>query len=49
MAWFKCPSSGREFRIVTEDGTRYGTNMPYIDRCPFCGCDMDGDDVLDKE
>lgn len=52
MAWLKCPNEykcGAKFRIMTESGTTYGTNMSYIECCPFCGHDMDDSDVVSKE
>lgn len=49
MAVFKCPKNDREFKIITQNGSIHGTNMPYIECCPFCGCDMDGSDVIERK
>ena len=49
MAWLECPETGREFRLMTRNGTRYGTNMPYVECCPFCGATMNDSHVTEFE
>jgi len=41
MAEFVCTKGENDtkFRILTENGAIHGTNMPYIENCPFCGAD----------
>ncbi len=48
MAKFECPDSGIQFVISTEDGFVHGTNIPYIESCPFCGTDMKHTDCIEK-
>lgn len=42
MKWHECSSCGEEFRVISDSGA-------YVEYCPFCGSDIEDEDLEDED